>query len=273
MQSWRDAQRVRSVRRQRNIILVPLGLRCLHRQRNQNSRAIACGPGPSTAGQPRPCRFELIGDSVELFENKLLLALVGATIGLCLAELTRRMRKGRLLMGTAMLPQFVVSMHEQRISVRMLGDYGIINESDLPITIEHAPHLLVYNAGSRAFQFKILPQFSDLSGFLRSISIPPNTETVLISHKACRIEVERCAIRYFPTFLWLESLLWVRLRDRKRYRSRARLYRATGPPMQGEIWYGPTNIEVSDIRARGLALPGKLLYQRRIKKLTHRQSN
>lgn len=205
-----------------------------------------------------------------LLDNKLVLAFVSAVIGgvmsLILAELTRVRRKKRLLMGPAMMPSFVLTLENESVSLGMFGDYGIVNMSDLPLSIDR-PHLLGYNAASRAFQFKVMPSADGIGDLFEKISVPPNSETVLISHKACTVEVERCYTRGIPRFLWLETLEVVRLAPRQTYRDRAYLYRANFySPEERKVWYVSTGREVSSGTARFLALPGKLLYRYRRKR-------
>lgn len=198
-------------------------------------------------------------------------AIIGTLVSLWLNELTRVFRMKRLLLGPAMLPSFELAFHDEHIELRMFGDYGIINLSDLPININR-PHLLGYNFASRAFQFKVMPRSTELDfkkrleSLFERIQVPPKSEIVLIAEKACSIEIERCHVRSLPTFLWLETLELVRIGSRNEYRHRSYLYSASYySKSERKVWYRPTGREISSIQARCFALPGKLLYRRRLK--------
>src|SRR6266404_998341 len=200
-----------------------------------------------------------------LLDDKIFLILLGSFIGLAVTELTRRARKRRLLMSTAMLPSFRIFREACLIKVQMIGDYGVVNESDLPLTIDFVTPFLVYNAG-RGFQFKVARYSADPLQTFQKVPIAPNTETVLIAENACRLVIERWLLLFWPSFLWLEHLSRVRLGSKKEYVWRSVLYVANGKPLNGEVWYRPTSTEVSARTARLLALPGKLLWKWRAKK-------
>ena len=183
----------------------------------------------------------------------------------------------RLLLGPAMLPSFELAAGDDHIELRMFGDYGIINMSDLPINVDR-PHLLGYNFASRAFQFKVRPRNDEpdfrkrLESLFEKIQVPSKSEIVLIAEKACSIEIERCDVRSFPMFLWLETLELVRIGSKTQYRGRAYLYSASYySRAERKIWYRPTGKEISSKYARYFALPGKLLYRRKLKELGSRK--
>ena len=189
--------------------------------------------------------------------------LVGALIGYVVAELSRVHRKRRLLLGSAMLPTFVLTTKGGEVSLRMIGDYGIVNMSELPISLQR-PHLLGYNLASRAFQFKVMPIGIPFERLFQEITVPPNSEMVLVSDKSCKVYIERLRTRSVPGFIWLETFEYVRLGSRKKFHWRSRLYIVKfHSPEKGETWYRPTDVEISSTKARLLALPGKLLFRRR----------
>ncbi len=203
----------------------------------------------------------------------LLSALVGAFIGYLVSELTRVRKKRRLLMAPAMMPSLTLTVKQGAVEVSMFGDYGVVNMSDLPISLQR-PHLLGYNLASRAFQFRVMPVISTAGRLIppveklfEEITIPPNRETVLISDKACRITVERFEVRSVPAFVWIETLELVRLGPRKRYRWRAYLYRFHFS-WETKYIYRWTGVEVGQRFARWIAAPGKWLYWYRMRRST-----
>jgi hypothetical protein len=205
-------------------------------------------------------------------------AIIGTLVSIYLSELTRIFRMKRLLLGPAMLPSFELLCGDQHIELRMFGDYGIMNMSDLPINIQR-PHLMGYNLASRAFQFKIVPQSTEadfkkrLESLFEKIQVPPKSELILIAEKACAVQIERVDVRAFPTFLWRETLELVRIGSRSKFGHRAYLYSASYySKKERRVWYRPTGRETSSGCARCLALPGKLLYRRRIKKVQSQSS-
>jgi hypothetical protein len=165
----------------------------------------------------------------------------------------------RLLLGPAMLPSFELAARDDHIELRMFGDYGIINMSDLPISIDR-PHLLGYNFASRAFQFKVRPRNDEpdfrkrLESLFEKIQVPSKSEIVLIAEKACSVEIERCDVRSFPTFLWLETLELVRIGSKTRYR-RVFVQRQLLLQCRAENMVSPHG-EGNQFKARSLFCPG-----------------
>jgi hypothetical protein len=107
-------------------------------------------------------------------------AIIGTAVSIWLNEFTRVRRMKRLLMGPALLPSFELTFSNS-VRLRMVGDYSIINMSDLPININR-PHLLGYNLASRAFQFKIVSRSEEpdlnkrLQSLFADVQVPPKTE-------------------------------------------------------------------------------------------------
>ncbi len=85
---------------------------------------------------------------------------------------------------------------------------------------------------------------------------------VLIAHKTCLINVERYSVRSAPTLLWIETLEFVRIGSKEKFRDRAYLYAAHFVSREeGKVWYRWTGREVSSTTARLIALPGKWMYR------------
>lgn len=190
--------------------------------------------------------------------SKVVWMLAGAAVSLIWAEATRLRRKLRLLMRSAKLPAFVLSVKDDHASIRLTGEYVVINLSDIPIHLRR-PHLLGYSLASRAFQFKVAPMTASLEAVFEEFSIPSNSEAVLISEKACATCVERFLTRAMPAFFWLETLELVRIGPHTHFRHRATLYRRWHCSHVGDFWYHNVGIDVSATTARLLALPGKTL--------------
>jgi len=69
----------------------------------------------------------------------------------------RRMR--RMIIGPGGMPRFTLTMTQGGIEMKMLGDYSVMNHSDLPVNLQFPKaSLLGFNRASRAFQFKVNPR-------------------------------------------------------------------------------------------------------------------
>jgi hypothetical protein len=135
-------------------------------------------------------------------------------LGQLFTEMTRARRKMRLLVGSAQLPMIAATVNDGAVSIRVVGEYQMVNMSELPVHLRR-PHLLGYNFANRGFQFKIMPSLpAKIKDPLEEISTPPNGELVLISDKASTVRIERFPVRALPTFLWLETVELVRIGSR-----------------------------------------------------------
>lgn len=199
-----------------------------------------------------------------LLDGKLLVgAVVGGLVSLFLNEMLRVWAKRRLLMGPGMMPSFKLVIKDGSVALRMFGDYGIVNMSELPINLK-PPHLMGYNAASRGFQFSIGSGVKSIEDLFKDIQVPPSSECILISQKSCTIGIERFCVLSLPGFIWLETFQAVRIGSNEKWRWRAHLYSASYYSRQEkEVWYVSTGVEVSSTTARLLALPGKLLTRHR----------
>lgn len=197
-------------------------------------------------------------------------ALVGALIGaiagtlvtLATQEFLRVALKSRLLVTPAMMPSFRLKIGDGKVTLTVHGEYGVVNMSDLPISINR-PILIGYNAASRAFQFNaggICP----VQDLLKEVTVTPSSEVRLISQGSWAVGIDRYCVRWGPMFIWLETIDRVRIGRKRKSRWRAHLYITNWYSRHGnEASYSNTGVETSATKARLLALPGKLLTRHR----------
>lgn len=163
------------------------------------------------------------------------MAIVGAVIGILLNVFIRLKRKKRLLMEPDMMSSFELTLKGGQIALRMFGDFGIINMSDLPISINR-PHLLGYNSASRDFQFKVMPRVEKPENLFEWISVPPSSESILIGQRSCSVVIERFRVRRKPLFVWVETLEVIRIGSRRKWRWLSYLYRGKYLKSEGKLW-------------------------------------
>ncbi len=215
--------------------------------------------------------------------------IIGAVVGgiistfikMWFEERARSFRMKRLIVGPGSMPRFNLVLKQQNIELEMIGDYSVINFSELPVHLKFPKASLQgYNRANRAFQFKVTSRNTEpdlkksLELLFKEVPLPSRSETVLISASACQVIIERFDVRSLPAFLWLETFEQYRLGPKEKYRTRAFLYcRGSVSKSKGVLvtTYYPSGREISSFYARLLALPGKLLYRRRMRKLSKKQ--
>jgi len=205
--------------------------------------------------------------ALELAEIIKLIASAG--IGAVVREVFRVRAKLRLVVRPAKLPVFVLSTKRaDSPNVTMRGEYGILNLSDVPISLMR-PRLLGYNLSSRAFQFSVRRQYpfslnaGAENGPFEELTVKALAQETLLSGSNSVMDVERFGVRSVPAYLWLETLEMISIAARSRFRSRAFLYkRGHHDSAKSEFWYHPVQgVDVASIVARLIALPGKQVYR------------
>lgn len=114
---------------------------------------------------------------------------------------------------TVELPTFVLSLGNERCSMRMMGEYRILNLSEVPMNLR-TPHPLGYNLANRGLQFKVMRNrqvnlrepANTPDEIFRRLIIDPNHELTLLSSSNSSVEVERYCVSKVPKYLWLEIL-------------------------------------------------------------------
>ncbi|MGH9427583.1 MAG: hypothetical protein ACRD2L_14925, partial [Terriglobia bacterium] len=187
--------------------------------------------------------------SLEIIDaNKMLLMVISAIFGVLIKYLFdefTRARKKRKIMIDQFMPSLEFSFEKDRIAARLVGDYEITNLSDLPVRLQR-PHLLGYNLANRAFQFKVRSHVEDFRSFLEPVKIPANGEYTLISADKCHIAIERFEVGRIPTYIWLETLEYMRLASNRKQRWIAYLYRLKFfDHKEARAWYQPTGKKYS----------------------------
>jgi hypothetical protein len=194
---------------------------------------------------------------------------VAALVGVVVTELTRRIARKRVVVETAQLPGFAVSLKEGVLSFRLSGKYSILNLSHLPINIVLF-NVMVYNAASRAFQCNIGKLNVPFGEWFKEVLVPPDVEAALLSQENSGLTIERFHTRGIPSFIWFETLEEIRIGSRRRFRNRARLYwMCYWFEERGEGFYIPSWLDVDATLARIFALPGKWLYYRKTRRSAH----
>ncbi|MGB7621955.1 MAG: hypothetical protein WBN92_06355, partial [Terriglobia bacterium] len=191
----------------------------------------------------------LVGSKVGVF---LLSSAGAALIALFVSEITRVRRKRRLLQDEVM-PPLEVRFKGGEVSVSIQGNYGVTNLSDLPIHMNR-PHILGYNLASRSFQFRITPGIRSNAPLFEELSIPPNSEAVLISSEDCLAVAEHWREGFMPRFIWLEILQEVRIASKRSSQWKAHLYRRTYfSEREGSARFQSTGTEINSQLARCIA--------------------